>query len=59
MENWGKNFKQAGDFVIQAPILQHPLLEEFSPGAVATIRITTVKPPGESAKKFLLYVVSF
>lgn len=47
------NFKQVGDFVIQAPILQHPLLEEFSPGAVATIRITTVKPPGEPAKNKL------
>lgn len=43
------DFKQAGDFVIQSPIFQHPLLEEFSPGAVATIRITTVKPPGEPA----------
>lgn len=47
------DFRQAGDFVIQSPIFQHPLLEEFSPGAVATIRITTVKPPGESAKNKL------
>lgn len=47
------DFQQAGDFVIQAPILQHPLLEEFSPGALATIRITTVKPKGQAAKNKL------
>ncbi|RIW18646.1 hypothetical protein D0X99_02900 [Algoriphagus lacus] len=47
------DFSNAGDFVIQAPIFQHPLLEEFSPGAVATLRITTVKPPGQLAKNRL------
>lgn len=36
-------FNRIGDFVIQAPIFQHPFLEEISPGAVATLRITTVK----------------
>jgi len=37
------DFGQVGDFVIQAPIFQHSFLEEISPGAVATLRITTVK----------------
>lgn len=39
----GFAFDKLGDFVIQAPIFQHPFLEEISPGAVATLRITTVK----------------
>jgi len=47
------DFGKAGDFVIQSPIYQHPFLEEFSPGAVATLRITTVKPFGQSAKNHL------
>ena len=47
------DFEKAGDFVIQSPIYQHPFLEEFSPGAVATLRITTVKPSGQSAKNHL------
>jgi hypothetical protein len=44
------DFDQVGDFVIQAPIFQHSFMEEISPGAVATLRITTVKPPGQDAK---------
>lgn len=44
------DFYQIGDFVIQAPIFQHSFMQEISPGAVATLRITTVKPPGQDAK---------
>lgn len=44
------DFSSAGDFVIQAPIFQHPFMEEISPGSVATLRITTVKPPRQDAK---------
>ena len=44
------DFDKAGDFVIQSPIIQHPFLTELSPMAVATLRITTVKPPHQSAK---------
>lgn len=47
------DFENTGDFVIQSPIFQHPFLEELSPGAVATLRITTVKPFGQSAKNHL------
>jgi hypothetical protein len=47
------DFGKAKDFVLQAPISQHPLLEELSPGAVATLRITTVKPPGQAAQNRL------
>jgi hypothetical protein len=47
------DFKTAGNFVIQAPIFQHHLLEEFSPGSVATLRITTVKALGQPAKNKL------
>lgn len=43
------DFKSAGDFVIQAPIQQHSFFEEISPGSVATLRITTVKPAGQPA----------
>ena len=39
----GIEFDKLGDFVIQAPIFQHPFMEEISPNAVATLRITTVK----------------
>lgn len=44
------DFDKAGDFVIQAPIFQHAFLTELSPMAVATLRITTVKLPHQSAK---------
>lgn len=47
------DFKSAGDFVIQSPIIQHPFFEEISPGSVATLRITTVKQPGQPAKNRL------
>lgn len=47
------DFKSAGDFVIQAPIRQHSFFEEMSPGSVATLRITTVKPSGQPAKNRL------
>lgn len=50
------NFNSVGDFVIQAPIIQHPFFDEFSPGGVATIRITTVKPIGQLAKNRLTTV---
>lgn len=46
----GVAFDSLGDFVIQAPIFQHPFLEEISPGAVATLRITTVKQFQKSAE---------
>jgi hypothetical protein len=39
-----------GNLVVQTPIRQHPLLAELSPASVATLRITTVKPPGASAE---------
>jgi Sugar-transfer associated ATP-grasp len=35
--------KFAGDCALQKPILQHPFFEEFMTGALATLRITTVK----------------
>jgi hypothetical protein len=47
------DFSQAGDFVIQSPIFQHSFMEEISPGAVATLRITTVKEPFQAAKNKL------
>lgn len=43
-------FDRIGDFVIQAPIFQHPFMEEISPGAVATLRITTVKQDQKPAE---------
>ncbi len=39
-----------GNLVVQAPIRQHPFLAELSPASVATLRITTVKRPGEKAE---------
>lgn len=47
------DFSQAGDFVIQSPIFQHSFMEEISPAAVATLRITTVKAPFQAAKNKL------
>jgi hypothetical protein len=38
-----------GDISIQAPIEQHPVLDSLSPGSVATLRVTTVKPNGAPA----------
>lgn len=46
----GIEFDKLGDFVIQAPIFQHPFMEEISPGAVATLRITTVKQDQKPAE---------
>lgn len=37
------DFKALGDFVLQAPIIQHPFFEQISPGSVASLRITTLK----------------
>ncbi len=36
-------FDRLGDFVVQAPIIQHPFFEQISPGSVASLRITTLK----------------
>jgi hypothetical protein len=47
------DYTKLGDFVIQEPIQQHPFFEEISPGVVATLRITTVKPYGKPAKNHL------
>ncbi len=38
-----------GNFVVQSAIEQHPFFNEFTADSVATLRITTVKPPGQSA----------
>ena len=35
----------ASDCVIQRPIVQHPLFDDLSPHAVATLRITTARAP--------------
>ncbi|TDK46599.1 sugar-transfer associated ATP-grasp domain-containing protein [Algoriphagus formosus] len=47
------DFGSFGDSVIQAPIFQHSILNELSPNAVATIRITTLKQQGKQAKNIL------
>lgn len=39
-----------GNVVVQSAIRQHPFFNQFTPGSVATLRITTVKPPGQPAK---------
>ena len=39
-----------GDVVVQSAIEQHPFFDRFTPDCVATLRITTVKPPGRSAE---------
>lgn len=44
------DFSQAGDFVIQAPISQHPFFERLSPGSVASLRVTTFKEGNQKAK---------
>jgi len=43
-------FSELGNFVIQAPIYQHTFFDKLSPNAVATIRVTTVKPFGKLAE---------
>ena len=45
-----------GDFVVQRPIEQHPFFAQFSSESVATVRITTVKQPGQRAEKKASYV---
>jgi hypothetical protein len=45
-----ERLSRLGNFVVQAAIEQHPLFDQFTPDSVASLRITTVKPPGHSAK---------
>jgi hypothetical protein len=45
-----------GDFVVQSPIEQHAFFDRFNTDSVATVRITTVKPPGLQATKKAAYV---
>jgi hypothetical protein len=47
------DFKAFGNSVIQAPIIQHSFLQELSPSAVATIRITTLKRNANPARNIL------
>lgn len=44
------------DFVVQLPIQQHEWFARFSRDSVATLRITTVKPWGKSAKKMAAFM---
>lgn len=45
-----EQLSRLGDVVVQAAIEQHPFFSQFTPDCVATLRITTVKPPGQSAE---------
>jgi hypothetical protein len=45
-----ERLSRLGNFVVQPAIEQHRLFDQFTPDSVATLRITTVKPPGKSAK---------
>ncbi len=45
-----EQLSRLGNFVVQSAIEQHPLFNEFTPHCVATLRITTVKPPGRPAE---------
>lgn len=44
------NYSKLGDFVVQSPIIQADWFDQIITGSVATIRITTVLPPGEKAR---------
>jgi hypothetical protein len=48
----GLDLSQTGDFVIQAPITQHPFFESMSPGSVASLRVTTYRDHQQSAKTY-------
>jgi hypothetical protein len=45
-----EQLSRLGNFVVQSAIEQHPFFDQFTPDSVATLRITTVKPPGGSAR---------
>ncbi|MBO6756174.1 MAG: hypothetical protein JJ902_07595 [Roseibium sp.] len=50
------SIERLGDLVIQAPIYQHSWFDDFTPGSVATVRITTVKMPGAPAQARACYL---
>ena len=41
--------EEYGDFVVQRWVPQSDFMSRFNPDSLATLRITTVKPPGQSA----------
>lgn len=45
-----EQLSRRGNLVVQTAIDQHPLFAQFTPNCVATLRITTVKPPGQPAE---------
>ncbi|GEM_PF-279848 len=50
------DYSNSTDLVVQVPILQHDWYARFSPDSVATLRITTVKPWGNSARKLAAFM---
>jgi len=45
-----EQLSRLGNIVVQSAIGQHPFFNQFTPDCVATLRIMTVKPPGQSAE---------
>jgi hypothetical protein len=45
-----ERLSRLGNFVVQPAIEQHPIFDQFTADSVATLRITTVKPPGQPAE---------
>jgi hypothetical protein len=45
-----EQLSRLGNIVVQSAIRQHPFFNQFTPDCVSTLRITTVKPPGQSAE---------
>ena len=44
------HLSRLGDLVVQSPVEQHPFFDEFTTDSVATLRLTTLKRPGQPAK---------
>lgn len=51
-----QSIERLGDLVVQAPIRQNQWFDSFTPDSVATIRITTVKMPGNPAEARACYL---
>lgn len=45
-----------GDSIVQAPIRQHPAFDAFMADSVTTMRVTTVRQPGEAARMQAAYL---
>jgi Sugar-transfer associated ATP-grasp len=45
-----EHLSRLGNLVVQSAIDQHPFFDRFTSDSVATLRVTTVKPPGRKAE---------